>query len=179
MVRGIVGLILMARLVAPAYAQGGKTACASAACVSLKKLLAARSDGFGALRGRVLFRRPDGTPGEYAGKAKLPSAKSCTVEIVGTARLYLCLLPDEAYANAENEYRLYTQYIKEAIPPTWAAWEQVQKAEPGQPGPPRFFRAGPGPGQVVLEASLLAPAKKLPHLSIVVYASPLSLPAGQ
>jgi hypothetical protein len=172
---GIVGLVLLG---VAAHAQLGKPRCSSEACVSLKKILAARSSDFAALRGTVLFRRPDGMPGEYAGKASLPGAKSCTVEIVGAAPLYLCVLPNEPYPKVEKEYTRYTEYIKEAIPPNWVTWEQTQKAESGQPGSPRFFRAGPSRGQVVLEATLLAPAEKLPHLTVVVYRTPLSLPVG-
>jgi hypothetical protein len=159
----------------PTLPAKGRADCKSAACSALQEMIADRSDGFAKLRSAVSFRRDSGRAGEYDGKAKLPGARTCNVEIVGSARpmaFYLCLFPDAPYAEVKAEYDRYASYVKQSVPPSWLTWQVAAKQQPGQPGPQLSFRGGPSKSDVALEVLILLPPKKPPHLAVLGFPPP-------
>ncbi|MDE3135252.1 MAG: hypothetical protein KGL59_01645 [Acidobacteriota bacterium] len=117
----------------------------------------------------MLSRQSDRQPNEYAGKVKLPGAERCTVEVVGGSEMYLCVFPPQTYVKMIEEYDRVVGDVKEAIPSKWVTWEDKGQVRKGGPGPARAFRAGPGRGAPVVEIVTLMPAKKPPHLALVVH----------
>ena len=156
----------------------GQAVCRGAGCEIVKKIVADRGAGFRSLEGPVLSRQSNHSPDEFAGKVTLPGARRCTVEVVGSANLYLCLFPSEPYSKMIAQFDRVSAEVKAAIPPSWVTWKNSGPGRKGAGGPAEAFRAGPTRGMPVVEIVTLMPPNKPPHLAVVIHGGGAAAPVA-